>query len=99
MQAENFLLNDCGKRQVVEEICEVFPNVSVSVLPQAFIVETVDLGDLTGLVISTEYGDSILVADLKTHQESDSLDGVVPTINIISHEKVVRVLGFSTYHK
>ena len=99
MQAENFLFNDSSEREVVEEICEVFPDISVSVLPQALIVETVDLGDLTGLVISTEYSDSILVADLKTHQEGDSLDGVVPTINIISHEQVVRVRCFSTYHK
>ena len=99
MQAENFLLNNCGKRQVVEEICEVFPDISVSVLPQALIIETVDLSDLTGLVISTKYGDSILVADLKTDQEGDCLDGVVPTINIISHEQVIRVWGFPTYHQ
>jgi hypothetical protein len=64
MQAENFLFNYSSEREVIEEICEVFPDISISVLPQALIVETVDLGDLTGLVISTEYGDPILVADL-----------------------------------
>lgn len=74
MKAENFLFNDSGKRKVIKEVCEVFPNISVTVLPQALIIKTVDLCDLSRFVISTEYRDSILVADLEAHEKSDSLN-------------------------
>ncbi len=36
-------VNECGERQVVEQVGEVFPHVGVPVLTQALIVETVHL--------------------------------------------------------
>lgn len=64
MKAEDLLFNDCSQREVVEQVSEVFPDVNVAVFAQAFIVETVDLCYLTRFMISSEYGDSILIADL-----------------------------------
>jgi hypothetical protein len=47
-------------------------------------------------MISTEDSDAVLVANLQAHQESDCLDWVVATINVISHKEVVCVWGFAT---
>jgi hypothetical protein len=74
VQAENFLFYDCGKRKVIKEVSEVFPNIRISVFPQALIIETIHLCDLARLMISTEDSDAVLVANLQAHQESDCLD-------------------------
>lgn len=53
-----------GERQVVEQVCEVLPHVSVAVLPQALVVEAVDLCDLPRLVVPSQDGDSLLETNL-----------------------------------
>jgi len=46
VEAEDLVVNQGGERKVVEKICEVFPDVCVSVLSEALIIETIDLSDL-----------------------------------------------------
>ncbi len=58
VQAEDLIVDQGGEREVIEEVGEVFPNVRIAVFSQAFVVEAVDLGDLSGFVVSTEDGDS-----------------------------------------
>ena len=43
MEAENLLLNDRSKREVVEELCELLPNLSIAVLAQAFVIEAIPI--------------------------------------------------------
>ena len=52
------------ERQVVEEICEEFPDVSVSIFTEAFIIETIDLCDLPTLVVTTKDCYAILKPNL-----------------------------------
>lgn len=66
MEAEDLVLNDSCKWKHVEEIGEVLPDIGVSVLPQAFVVKTIDLGDLPTLVVSSQNSDSVLEAYLQT---------------------------------
>lgn len=74
MEAEDLVVDEGGKRKVVKEICEVFPNVGVAILSEALIVEAIDLGDLAGFVITTEYGDALGVSDLESNEESYGLN-------------------------
>lgn len=41
VKAENLILNDCSQWQVVEELSENFPDISISVLSETFVVETI----------------------------------------------------------
>src|SRR4051812_28579495 len=43
VQAEDLLLDQSGKWQIVKQIRERLPNIRIAVLSQALIVETVDL--------------------------------------------------------
>ena len=43
MKAENLAFNDCCQWQVIEKLSELFPHISVTVLSQTFIVETVTI--------------------------------------------------------
>jgi len=87
----DLVLDEGSEGEVVEQIGEVPPNISVSVLPQAFIVETVDLGDLARFVVAPEDGDSVAVPQLHRDEEGDGLDGIVPSVYVITHEEVVGI--------
>jgi len=47
VEAEDLVVDQSGEREVVEQVCEVFPHIRISVLSQALIVEPVDLRDLS----------------------------------------------------
>lgn len=84
MKTEDLIVNECGEGEVIEEVSEVFPHVCIAVFPEAFVVEAVDLGDLTGFVVTSEDGDSLWVSNLERNQKSDCLNRVVSSIDIVS---------------
>ena len=47
-------------------------------------------------MVSSKDSKSILKADLESDEESDSLDGVVATIDVVTHEEVVGVGRLTT---
>ena len=90
-KSTDLVLDESGEGEVVEQIGEVSPYVGVSVLPQTFVVETVNLSDLTRFVVSSEDGDTVAVPQLHRDEESDGLDGIVSSVYVISHEEVVGI--------
>ena len=67
METEDLIFDDSSQGQIVEELCELFPDVRVPVFPQALIIEAIYLGDLSTLVVSSEDSESVLVADLQSN--------------------------------
>lgn len=65
LRLSHLLVHQRGERQVVEQVCEVLPDVGVAVLPQTLVVEAVDLRDLPRLVVPSQDGDSLRETDLK----------------------------------
>ena len=49
------------------------------------------LGDLTTLVVSTEDGETVGIADLEGDEKRDGLNRIIATVNIVAHEKIVCV--------
>ena len=43
VEAEDLVLDDSGEWEVIEELCELLPYVGVTVLSQAFIIESVPI--------------------------------------------------------
>lgn len=84
MKTEYLIVDERRKRQVIEQISEVFPDVGVPVLPQALVVEAIDLCDLARFVVASKDGDARWVADLECNKEGDRLDRVVATIYVVT---------------
>lgn len=84
VQAEDLVVNQGGERKVVEKVGKVLPDVGITILAQALIVEAVYLCDLARLVVAAQNGDAVGVSDLEGDKQSDSLDGVVSTIDIVT---------------
>ena len=87
------VFDEGGKGEVVEEVGEVSPYIGVSVLAETFVVEPVHLRDLPRFVVPAKDGHSVAVPQLKRNEESDSLDGVVASVDVVTHEEVVSVGG------
>ena len=96
MQTEELILDNCCQGKVIEEFSEAFPDVGVAVFSTALIVKSIDLSDLSGLMISSEDGDSVFVSDFESEEEGDGLNGMVTyigngdtSVNIVAHKQIV----------
>ena len=78
------VLDQGGKREVIEEVGEILPDAGIAVLSEALVVEAVDLGDLAGFVVAAEDGDALRVADLEGDEEGYGFDGEVAAVDIIA---------------
>jgi len=96
MKAENLIFDYSCQGQVIEELCELFPNVCVAVFPQAFIIKSIHLCDLSTLMVASKNSESVLEADFQSDKECHSLDRVVTTIDVVAHEQVVGIRWLST---
>ena len=97
MDAENFVVDDGGKGQVVEDFGAVAPDVDRAVFAEALVVESVDLSDLTRLVIASDQGDTLRVTNFQGEQKKERLDRIVATIDEIAHEQVVGIGAFAAH--
>ena len=65
----------------------------------ALVVESVDGSDLPGLVVSSEEGDAVWVLQLEAQEQLKGFNGVVATIDEVTHENVSIVRDLSTLFK
>ena len=96
MQAENLVLNNCCEWKIIKELGEAFPDVGSAILTKAFIVEPINLSDLSGLMVASEDGYAIRVAYFESNQKSDGFNTIVSSVNIVSHKKIVGVRHFTS---
>jgi len=64
MEAEDGVVDDGSEGEVVEQLGEVHPDIGVSVLSEALIVEAVHLGDLADFMVTSEDSQAVLEAHL-----------------------------------
>lgn len=84
MQTEDLVVDKGSQWKIIEQICEVFPDIGVSVFSQTFIVKAIDLGNLARLVVTAENGDALGVSNFECNEECHRLDREIATINIIT---------------
>lgn len=89
VHAENIVVDDSREAQVIENLSAIAPHVHTAVLAQAFVVKTVDLRDLTTLVIAPDQGDPLRVPHFQGKEEQEGLDGVVSSVHEVAKEEVI----------
>lgn len=67
MDAEKFSIDNGGEHQKVEHVAARFPDGCIAILLLAFFVESVDLRDLTGLVVAANKHDPVWVSAKRRH--------------------------------
>lgn len=91
MDAEDVVIDNDAQGQIVEHVSEVVPDICIPVLPVAFGVEAVALGDTPTLVVPSDEVDAVRVAKLETHEQAYCLDAEEAAIDIVAQEEVVCV--------
>ena len=61
MHAEDLTLDDGCQRQVIEGIIEIVPDIVIAVLFGCLLIKAVDIGDVAGLVVTTQQHDVLRV--------------------------------------
>jgi len=60
MQTEDLVFNQGSKRQIVEQVSKVLPHTSVTIFAETFVVEPIDLGNLSGFMVTADDMDTVL---------------------------------------
>lgn len=77
--------------EIVEHLATVSPHVGAAVFTYTFIVEAVHGRDLSRLVVPSDEGDPVRIADLEAEEQEEGLERVEASVDEIAHEKVVCV--------
>ena len=80
-----------GEWEVIEEISKVLPHIRGAIFAQAFIIKSINLSNLSRLMVAPENGDTVLKANLQCNQQGDSFNRIITPINIIAHKEIIRV--------
>ena len=74
MKAEDLILDHSSEWEEVKELSKVLPDISISVLSLALIIETIHLSNLSAFVVASQNGNPISVPNLHRNQERHSFD-------------------------
>ena len=72
MHAKDASVNDGRETQVVEDFSAISPYGDASIFTETLIVKTVDLGNLTRLMIPSNQCDSVWISDLQKYNITSS---------------------------
>ena len=64
MDTKYFFINDSCKRKIIEYLGAISPDIYRTILSKAFIVESVDLSDLSAFMISSYKAHSVRIPHL-----------------------------------
>jgi len=62
VHTENTIIDNSSQRQVIEYVSTVSPDIQRAILPQALVIETINLSDLSALMIATDKSDKVRIA-------------------------------------
>lgn len=95
VHGKDLLVDDGRDRQTVEAVSKSLPQLDV-VPALAFIVEAIDTVDGCTLVITAQDKEVLGVLDLVCQEETDSLQRLLATVDVVTKEKVVGLWGETT---
>jgi len=84
VEAEDLVVNEGGKREIIEQIGKELPNIGIAVFSETFVVEAINLGDLARLMIASEDRNSGWVSYLEGNEKGNGFYRVVTPINVIA---------------
>jgi len=88
VHAENFLVNEGGDGQAVENVAEYAPE-SDRVATLALVIKAIDAVDLGTLVVTSEQEKVLRVLNFVAEEEADGLNGLLSSVDVVAKEEVV----------
>lgn len=98
MAAEDFLVDDGCNGKTIEAVGEGFPELDV-ISAFAFVIEAIYPVDACTLVVAAQQEKIFWVLDFVREEQTDRLQGLLSSVDIVSEEQVVCLGGKSTVLK
>lgn len=98
-KAAHLIFDKSSQGQIVEQVGEEPPDISIPIFPQTFVIESVYLSDLPWFVVTSQDGDAITESQFHGYQQSNCFDRVVAPIDVVAHEEVVCIGGVASDSK
>lgn len=64
MKTEKLILDNSSERKEIKQLSQALPNIWISIFTAALIVESINLCDLSGFMISSQNSDTVFVSNL-----------------------------------
>lgn len=74
MNAKNFSINDCTKREEIKSLIEIFPAIRIPILFVNFVEETIEHCNVPAFVVSSQQINPVRVFNLETEEEGNRLN-------------------------
>ena len=84
VNTQHAAVDDGGEIEVVENLAAALPNIGVAVLALALVVEAVDLGDLSALVVAAKQRDARRMSRLEGHEQRKRLQAKVASVHKVA---------------
>jgi hypothetical protein len=86
---KNLAINNSRQTHIIKQLTAIPPHICTSKLSHALIIEPIDLRDLPNLMVSSDQGNPVGIANFEGEKEKKGLDTVESTIDKVAHEEVV----------
>mmetsp|Transcript_5553 Transcript_5553/g.8405 ORF Transcript_5553/g.8405 Transcript_5553/m.8405 type:complete len:254 (+) Transcript_5553:335-1096(+) len=90
MHAKNLLINNCGNGEAIKTISERLPKLNI-VPPLTLVVKPINTIDGGTLMVPPQNEEVVRIFDFVRQQKTDGFETVLPSVHIISEEKVVGI--------
>ena len=97
MHTEDAIVNNRSQGKVVEDVSAVSPHIHTAILPQTLVIETINLCDLSALMITSDEHDSFWVANFEGQQQKECLHRVKSSVYEVTHEEIIGDRALPTY--
>ena len=98
VHAEHPPVHDRAQGEVVEDLTTPPPDVAAPVFPLALVVEPINLGDLSRLVVAPDESHSLGLADFQREQEEEGFNAVEAMLDEAACRVFVRGRNASLSH-
>lgn len=91
VNTENLVIYHDAECKEIKHVCEVVPDVGVTILARAFSVEAIRLCYASRFMVSSNEIDSMRVSEFQANKQGNSLDAKEATIDVVAQEKIICV--------
>ena len=84
MHAEHPSIHDRPQGQVIKDLTSPPPYVATAVLPLALVIESINLGDLSRLVVPSDESHAFRVSDFQCQEKEEGFDTVEAPVNKVA---------------
>ena len=89
MHTENSIVDNGSKRQIIEDISTVPPDVQRTIFSETFIIEPIDLCDLPAFVVASYQSNHVGIPNFVSKQKQESFHAIEASIDEIPQKEVI----------